>query len=489
MTESQFTKWLSDSVAIRCVLVEVVAKTGGVEVTRYLSSKGYVTGATDVPANTHYSPTVLGGIKFTESISLDGSATISFGDIEIDNTEGDKDSWLNDAWNNRPVKVFIGDVRWARADFYPIFDGMVVSIDSKNRGKLNLKLGDKLQRLNNPITEVKLNGLTANKDKLIPLCFGECHNISPLLIDPSANEFQVHNGPIERIIEVRDNGVPVAFTGDLLTGKFKLAAQPAGQVTCSVQGDKTLAYSNTIVGTIKRIVMDFGLAGKKFTAADLDTAALDAFDTANPQPVGVYVGDRANVLDVCNRLASSIGARVVMTRVNKLRLVKLDLSSLPVGTTVTASDMLNKTLVISNMPPVVAGVKLGYCKNFTVQSNLQTGIPAQHLALFAQDFLTITRTDSVAAADYSTFTEPAIQETLLLTDAEASAEATRRLGLFSVQRKVFRYTGLAHLMLENLGSSQTIRHKRFGLAAGVTGQIISLSTDWVNPYITVEVLI
>lgn len=489
MTESQFTKWLMDSTSIRCVLVEVKVKTGGVEVTRYLSSRGYVTKAIDVPANQHYSPILLGGVKFTESISLDGSASISFGDIEIENTTGRYDSWLNDVWSNRTVNIFIGDVRWRRADFYSVFSGTAIGLDCKSRGRLNLKLGDKLQKLNTPITEAKLLGSTVNKDKIIPLCFGECHNITPLLVDASVNEFQVHNGPIESIIEVRDNGVPVLFTATLTTGKFRLAAQPAGQITCSVQGDKLVSYNNTVASIIKRIVTGYGLAGSQLTDTDIDATSLAAFELANPQPVGIYIDERKNVLEACNQLASSLGARIVMSRANTLRIVKLSLTDIVPNKVITSSDMLDRTLVISNMPSIVAGVKIGYCKNYTMQDKLVTGIPAEHLALYSQVFLTVTRTDSIAAASSVTFTEPNVQETLLLTDADAVAEASRRLNIFNVQRKVFKYTGLSHLMLESLGTGQTIKYNRFGLDAGVSGQIISLSFDWVNPYVTVEVLI
>jgi hypothetical protein len=109
--------------------------------------------------------------------------------------------------------------------------------------------------------------------------------------------------------------------------------------------------------------------------------------------------------------------------------------------------------------------------------------------LYNQEWLTITQTDTLTASDYKTFTEPAREDTLLLANADALVEAQRRLNLWKTQRKAYKYVGMPWLMLEQLGGSQTVKNSRFGLENGKTGQIISLATDWLNPHITVEVLI
>lgn len=489
MTDAQFAAWLKNSAAIRCVLLEVNVQVGGVETTRFLSNKGYVTKPTDTPASVVYSPYITGGVQFTETLSIDGnSASLSFGDIELDNLSGDRDSWLDDIWANRSIKVFIGDVSWPRADFRQIFDGIVVGIDSKSRSKINLKLGDKMQRLNNPIIEDLLGGSTANKDRYIPVCFGEVHNVSPLLVDPTTNVYQVHNGPIEDIIEVRDNGVPVAFTKSLATGRFTLSAQPAGTVTASVQGDKPSTYSNDVASLIQELVTRYGKASK-LTVADIDTAAFAAFKTLCPQAVGCYFSDRTNLVDAINQLASSVGARVYFNRAGKLTIKRIELPRPDAGTTVQPKDITQHSLSVSSLPAVQAGVQLGYCKNFTVQSNIQTGIPSTAIDLYEQEWLTATATDSSVQATYKTFTTPTMQQTLLCVAADAYAEAQRRLNIFKVQRKVLKYVGQPHLMLEQLGDSQTLVNRRFGLENGKTGQIVSVQTDWLNPHATIEVLI
>lgn len=490
MTDAQFIAWLKDSAAIRCVLLEVNVQVGGVETTRFLSNKGYVTGVGDTPPSTIYSPYITGGVQFTETLSVDGSqASLSFGDIEIDNNSGDRDVWLDDIWANRSVKVFIGDVAWPRADFRQIFDGITIGIDAKSRNKVNLKLGDKMQRLNTPVMETTLGGTTANKDRLIPVCFGEVHNASPLLVDPTTNTYQVHNGPIEDIIEVRDNGVPVAFTKSLATGKFILAAQPVGTVTASVQGDKPSTYTNNIGTLIPRIAKRYGKADSLLTDADIDLAAFDAFATAHPQPVGFYASDRVNLVEVLNGLAASVGARVYFNRSGKLTIKQVSLPRVDAGTQIEAKDIVAFSMQVAQMPSVQAAVQLGYCRNYTVQSNLQTGIPSTAVDLFAQEWLTHTATDSLTQSKYKTFVAPTMQQTLLIVAADAITEAERRLDIFNVQRKTIKYVGMPHLMLEQLGNTQTLVNSRFGLSNGKAGQIVSVATDWLNPHVTVEVLI
>jgi hypothetical protein len=54
---------------------------------------------------------------------------------------------------------------------------------------------------------------------------------------------------------------------------------------------------------------------------------------------------------------------------------------------------------------------------------------------------------------------------------------------------VFAYDGEPELMLEELGGYQTLTHARFGLSAGVSGQIITVVRDWLNAKVSFEVLV
>lgn len=488
MTDAQFTAWVASSDALRCVLVEATARVAGVETVHYLASRHYITGPADTPASTAYLPVVGGSVSITEQLPVSGGASMGFGDIEIVNA-GDLDGWLGYVWSNRPIKVYFGDARWPRADFRLVFDGTIDDLGSRARNTLNLKARDKLQRLNTPMTSNKLGGSTANKERLRPLCFGECHNIEPLLIDPATLTYQIHDGPIEAIIEVRDNGVPVAFTPSLAAGIFTLAANPAGVITCSAQGSKAGGtYRNTIAALVQHIVTSYGKPADRFTAGDLDAANFSAFATANPQPVGLYLAERTNVLDACAQLAGSVGAQLVMSRQGTLRLLRIALPAAGTPTAIGPEQMELHTLRIASRPAVQAAVKLAYCRNYTPQTGLQTGIPEAHKKLFADEWLTASASDSAVATAYRLDVELDPAQTALLVESDAQAEAARRLALWSQQRTVFGYTGLPELLTAELGAAQTLTNPRFGLQAGTTGQIVALSADWMRGRVNVEVL-
>lgn len=493
MTDAQYLAWLADPASIRVVLVEVGVLSGGSEITRYLATRGYVTSPTDSPANQYYNPIVSTAIKFTESLSLSSnSGSLSSGDLELANFDGSIDTWLDDVWDNRPIQAFIGDPRWVRSDFRMIFNGIVATIGSSSRDSLNLSIVDKLQRLNNPTIDTKLGGTTPNQGSVLPLCFGEGHNVTPLSIDPALLKYQVHNGPVEDIFEVRDNGLPVSYTKDNSTGTFVLNQNPVGDITASVQGDKNTTYNETIATIVKRIVKGYGVAQSRFTDADLDLTNLTAFDTAHPQFVGCFLPNGENVLSVISNFADSLGSQVVMSRLGLLRIIQIAVPGTGTPVVVDGSYMVEKSLKIVDRPLVSGSIMLGFNKNYTVQSNLLvgTGLPAEARALFISEWLQETKTDSTVNTNYKLNTAPAQIDTYLLDRTEAATEAQRRLDLWKVPRTVYSFEGTAELLQTlELGAAITLVNYRYGLSAGKTGMVLSLSPDWMTGRVTVEVLI
>ncbi len=483
-TTNQLIAWLDDDSGIRTVLVEVGVKHGGSEITRYLSNRVYVS-----ETNVEYKPFITGGLDFTESIAVDGEFSVNYGDIELNNFDGTIDSWIDDIWENRSVNVFVGDVTWERSAFVQVFSGIVASLDVRSRTTLNLKIADKLQRLNSTVSEVKVGGTGTNSDTLIPFTIGECHNITPVLTDEANHEYAYHVTTAEGVVEVRDNGIPVSFT-NVGNGRIRLNQSPYGTITMSVQGDGSGAtYVNTAPDMIVRLATVYGDANKRLSSTDFDMTNIAAMAAAYPHPCGVFLSDKGNVLSVCNDLAKSIGCRLTVTRAGLIKLVRLELPRTTAGTSVSAADMVYHSLKIESIPSVKAAVKLGYAKNYTVQTTLAAGIPEAHLDLYAQEWLSVTRTDSGTTADYKLINDPDQRDTYLLTESAAIIEAENELTLFSTRRKILSYEAFAPLMLEQLGDSQTITHERFGLSAGVAGQIVKVKSDWLKFRVEISVFI
>ncbi len=495
-----YAGWLQDQSAVRVVLVEVgVKESGGSEVTRYLSTGNYITKPTDSPANQYYDPIVTTGIQFTEQLTIDGQGTLSAGDIEINNTNGVRDDWLNDVFDNRTIQAWIGDPRWDRADFQMIFNGVVATIDSKSRDVLNLSLRDKLQRLNTPITDAVIGGTGTNKDDTINLAFGEVSNITPKLTNAVTLEYQIHDGPVESIFEVRDNGKKLTdITVTNTTGKFTLGRQSFGAITVSAQGDKnvtlpgdgTNTYKNTISKLIQRIVTGYGKSTDRFASTDLDLTNLVAFETAHPQPVGIYADGRTNVLTLCQQLAASIDAQLVMSRLGKLRLIQMTVPGTGTPVVITEAQMVERTLRIADRPLVKAAVKLAFDKNWTVQPGLLTSIPEEHKTAFSTEWLTATATSTATRDDYKLNITPVQTDTMLCVRTDAEAEALRRLNIWKLPRTVYEFEGTSDLIQTlELGIGVTLFNRRFGLAAGKTGIVVSLAPNWLNGRVKVGVLI
>jgi hypothetical protein len=109
LTAAAFQTWLESESAVRCTLVEVTANIAGVDTVLYISNRTYNTTSTDTPANTSYLPVLKNSLNYSESIPISGQANLSFGDISVDNTNGQYDAWMDYVWTGRPINIFIGD--------------------------------------------------------------------------------------------------------------------------------------------------------------------------------------------------------------------------------------------------------------------------------------------------------------------------------------------------------------------------------------------
>ena len=489
MTDEQFMAWLKNPAAVRMVLIEAEVNVAGAEVTRYIASREYVTGPADVPSNTAYLPLAKGGLAFTEQVSLIGEASLSSGDIELDNGDGALDSWLGDVWRNRRIRAWSGDPAWPRADFRLVFDGIVDDVGSSSRDTVNLVLRDKLQRLNTPISEAKLGGTSPNKDAVLPIPFGECHNVAPVLTDPVALEYGFL-GAVESLIEVRTNGKPLGVMPGSQAGRFKLSSNPFSTViTASVQGDSGGGYAPRIAPLVRRIATAYGKASDRFTEADLDVANLAAFDAAHQQPVGLYVADRMNQAQAIQQLAASVGAQAIMSATGQLRLVQIALPAAGVPVEIGPDQMLANSLRPAERLPVVAAVKIAFDRNYTVQANLTTSIPPEHADLYATEWLTETVVDEAVQARYRLTDDPVQIETCLKTRADVRAEAERRLALRRVPRTIYELDGEPELAVLELGAPVVLRDDRWGLAAGAPGVVVMMQRNWLTGRVTVGVMV
>lgn len=499
-----YQQWLEKPEVVRILLVQI-ERSG---ITEWLSTHSVTVGGQE------YQGIVKNTFEINESISTDYAASISYGSIDVVNGNGERDSWLTSSyiWVNKPIRVYVGELPAPGTspslnnDFELIFDGLITDIDSKDRFTLSFKVRDKLEKLNTSISDVLLgnyyNGVdnvstatysNQNKNSLRPICLGEVFNVTPLVSDPVNLEYMVHNGSIEQIIEVRDNGIPVIYnTTGVRAGSFRLLRNPAGSITCSVQGSVRAvntttgavsdSYTPSARNTILVILREYG---KVLQPAEIELTSFNS--TYATEAVGVYLNDRVNVLQLCQDLAKSCGCVLSVTRLGKVKLINL---TLPTSATVTISDsdIFLNSLAQSRRIDVIAGVKLGAARNYTVQNNLVTAIPQQHKDIFASDYQESTSSDNTIKTNYNITAEPTVEATYLIDPTEADAVALKKLNLFKAGRVVYKMQCTAKYLSMQLGDPVSITSSRFGLS-NTLGLVVGTKPDWIKGNIELEVLV
>jgi len=236
ITDAQYLDWLDSDDKQRVLLVEAKYYDGS-EQTEYLSNMGYITEAGDTPASTEFEEGIKTVPNFTRRMSeaFTGKTKQSFGDIVIDNSNGERDSWLTRSWNGRDLVMKLGDPSWDFSDFRTIMSGTIAEITAASIDTLTIKIRDKGVFLGKQLQET-LFSTGPSKDKPIPVCYGEVYKISPVLEDGATHKYKMSDSTISAISTVYDQGVAVATTDTLSTASFTLAAQPAGKVTADILG-------------------------------------------------------------------------------------------------------------------------------------------------------------------------------------------------------------------------------------------------------------
>lgn len=469
ITDQEYEAWLDSDDAIPNILVRATALVNGVPTLFRWSTLGVTFGGATAPV--FYDPIVVTGIPFSESLSLKGGAVVTAGDLEVDNTNGVNAHLLNYDWLKQPLEVLKGDIRWNEADYRRRYKGVSGGMSYKNDRTLALYQLDMMERLNTAITTHKLGGSGPGQDSLIPLAFGECPNVTGLLTDPSLLRRAFHDGAMEGI-RVRTNGLPTYdFDVDFSTGTVDLSIDNQGAViTASVQGDKFGGvYRRTIASLVRRIVTGFGDPELRYTDADLDLANFAAFEAAHPQPVGDFSDDGPTVLTVCDRLANSVRAQLSPSIDGKLRLIQIAIPAPGPSTDILPEHIRAKSLRLVEHIPRVEGIRLAFCRNYTVQDTLLSGgaIPDEHLEMFRKQWRTVT----VGSGN------PQQKNTQFVRRIDAEPQAESDFELWGVDRAIFEFIGLAPMTKLKLGQRVRIYNDLFDMQAGKEGQVHFLAPD------------
>lgn len=253
--------------AKRILLLEITRNDGD-GTKYYLSDDLYQTDFTDNPYMLTFSPVIGGsGLPALRRILADpfeGAGSTSFGGVTLNkkdvafttdgglldlgggdflkvNPAGDLLAWALSVTGFGTMTLRRGATVEAKIaaprQFYGydtaqlLMRGQIARIGGSSRGETTIEITDS--------SEVFRRAIVPVTDK--PLCFGRCRNVSPFLTDALNLEYAVHDGEVQDILAVYDQGVAltegVHWTKDAANGTFTLTSSPAGVVTADVEGE------------------------------------------------------------------------------------------------------------------------------------------------------------------------------------------------------------------------------------------------------------
>lgn len=466
------------------------------EVTLYYSGEGFVTSPTDTPANTLFKPRLVEPISFSRSMfssgRIGGLSVPGFGELILTNADGGLDAFATYAWDGRSVEVRVGEDGAAYQYYFTIFTGQARTVEFDDLF-IRVILRDDQNDFDIDYPDTLYAGTGGNEGtaelagQAKPHCYGQVHNIEPVLVDATNNVYQVHDGAIEAIDAVYDAGVALTlttdYTVDLANGRFTLVAAPGGIITADVKGSKPGGtYIYTVADIIKHLVEDH--AGFTYPD-DFDTASFTALNTANSAVVGVYDRETTKLSNVLDRLINSIGGFYGFDRDGKFQVGRVEL---PTGTAAAEFDsttIIEITRLASEVPN--HQVRVNFNKNYRVmsESDFDPSITAAKRDSLVREFSVTTATDANILTPYPN-ASALIVDTLLATSAAASTEASRLLTIYKTQRDFYRILVKTQPYVLKLNDVVKITFNRYNLASGKLFRVISIVEDAANNEVELE---
>jgi hypothetical protein len=538
--------------AVEITTGSVLAPT--TDVLWYFASRGFTTAADDEPASTHFEERIRAAIIDRQVLTGDGgrlTSGLSGSDtvIELDNTDDGLDGLLSDYFPDgrlvtvKCTAVAPGQDLPAYADFTTAFVGRGVPFQfdgaALRLGVQGLSAPDRgralrTSRLKSPLltTHYGGGGGADGTEDLTgigkPQAYGVVFNMTPQLVDPSLQIFQVHDGEIEGVAGVYSNGAPFTFWQDFPTyAELAAAVVPLGaygtcvatghivlnpaflgtQITCDVVGDKfgnrqaavellsdglpfsdgtgfavpfgTLATARTTAEVAWRILEE--RAG--FTPDEINQAIFLAFATAQPGAIGydAAAGDDVTIEQAIQQVAMAASAFVGDDRLGRLFVRRIEPPALAdvvlsLGETDEILDLAQDPLPYGVAP---SAIQVTYHRTWTVQTDAQLAAGAsdtRRALVRAPSRLLPPTTDDAIVAAHPAASVLAV-DTLFDDGDAAAAEALRLRLLYAAGRRLLRVTVKTVMLGLELGDCVKLTFARYGLSGGAYFIVLGITED------------
>jgi len=487
----------------------------------YLSDIGYITSPNDVPANTIFegrlSPAYDWSVTLFDGGEPTGEARTAFGQININNQDGEFDYLIDMPFDGRDVDLKYGETDDAFADFETALIGTIDQIEWGTQ-QIQLRLRDPGEAFRLPVRRNRYTGAgDENGDTDLagtgrPLAYGRVRNVTPVLVSAADLLYQVHDGGLDDIDAVRDKGIALVDAGNFTTvalllaattgigqtiepgeyatclaeGYFRLGGQPDGLITCDATGDNSGGYIDDTANIIRRLATTRLAPYNLQDPEQIDTASFTALISSQPATVGFYVDTtEITMADIATRLMAGIGGYWYFNRERQLVVGRLELATSP-AVTLTLADII--TINRAAIPTPVWRRAVTWRKSWTVQGadNLAAGVSDADRQLYGFEYRQSVTEDGQTRGRHR-FARDVQTVTYFDEEADATAEAERLEALHHVKRDRYQIELRDQMFTLYPGQEVTIEYPRFGMDAGVDMVIVSMSESSQDGRTTIEV--
>jgi len=501
------------------VTAEITAYDATIPGTRTLcySTHGYVSGPTESPANTYWDNRIIQGGNFQRTMFQNeqtfGRTQLGFGELVLANFDGGLDALLDYSFGGRQIIIRLADVNPGVIPTWTvIIDGLIEQAEFSWQ-QVRFRVRDKQLSIAKPLQQVRYGGtnvLPAGLDGVAgdlkgrpkPLVYGQVFNAPAPCVNTTRKIYQLHDGSALQSVDAVYNrgaaltaGAAYASQADMETtapaaGQYRVWNSAAGcfvRLADNTQGTLTFdatqgaaAANRTAAQLWSQVLQKAGVAVGGISAADIT-----ALDTAAPFPCGVYVPDNRDVsaIDVLDMLAMSVGAWYGVDTAGTFRIAQVALPNIAnsVGT-LTTVQIVNIERVSSKdagagMP--AWKIKLGYQRIWFTQEDLTNAVTEVRKEFLSQEYRRVEASDAAVLTANPTSPELEI-DTVLVSDANASTEAARRLTIYKQRRDFYRVTVRVDPALAavfDLGRTVTLQVNRFGMNSGKAFLITGIQAD------------
>ncbi len=413
-----------------------------------------------------YDPILVGDINITQAFGAElfGGSTLTFGSIQIDTSSRMYDDVIFAyAWIGAETTVYTAPfedyvIRADSTKYFTNYKGNCSGIEISSDSRIKIDISPESANANGDIMPLVIED---GEERRFPVCYGRIWNFSAPILDDLKRIYQPSVYDAVSIDDVFIAAVAQTFDGDYINraaleaasiatgryatcineGLFRLGSDPqGGAVTCDMVGRAGSFIDEPLrAGAIIREISQFSVVpgtNETLISWDLNDNSAAELDRVAQQELGFVTTNATNALDICSKLAQSVGAVFWWNNISEMWLKQIgppDDSSAYEGVIDERFDVIGDISVQRWQTPVYRYSVL--CKeNLTVQNG--DGLPAviDRELEFINKQWTEKIEVSTAAKNLYADARQIVQESSLAQDVGGRAIASRLLQITSRQR-------------------------------------------------------